>query len=98
MNTDDTSNYAEIPLVMNSTTVNISFHKSLLKDIDAIANSESRSRSELLREAARMYIDRKKRWEDIFAHGRSLAKRKNLTEKDLAAEIRRHRSSKRRKS
>jgi len=54
---------------MGTTTVNISFKDSLLADIDKVAKLESRSRSELLREAARMYIDRKRRWGDIFAYG-----------------------------
>ena len=40
-------------------TVNISFREDLLHEIDEVARSESRSRSELLREAARLYIERK---------------------------------------
>ena len=39
---------------MGNVTVNISFQDSLLADIDAEAKWESRSRSELLREAARL--------------------------------------------
>ena len=41
---------------MSTITVNISFQDRLLADIDRIAHRESRSRSELLREAARLYI------------------------------------------
>jgi len=37
-------------------------------------------------------------WPDIFAHGQSVARRNGLTENDVAAEIRRHRESKRRRS
>ncbi len=44
---------------MNTNTVNIAFKKDLLELIDKIAKTESRSRSELIREAARMYIERK---------------------------------------
>ncbi len=40
-------------------TVNISFEKALLKEIDKIAKKEHRSRSELIREAARAYIEKK---------------------------------------
>lgn len=40
-------------------TVNISFEKALLKEIDKIAKREHRSRSELIREAARAYIEKK---------------------------------------
>lgn len=46
---------AESKAIMDTTTVNISFQESLLVDIDKIARVESRSRSELLREAARLH-------------------------------------------
>jgi metal-responsive CopG/Arc/MetJ family transcriptional regulator len=80
---------------MGSTTVNISFQDSLLADIDKIAKLESRSRSELLREAARMYIDRRNRWERIFAYGTSQAAQKKLSEDDVDSEIASYRKQKR---
>lgn len=49
------------------TTFNISFPKALLLAIDKVADQEMRSRSELLREATRMYIERKKRWAGVFS-------------------------------
>jgi metal-responsive CopG/Arc/MetJ family transcriptional regulator len=55
---------------MGTKIVNIAFQESLLPEIDRVAKMESRSRSEFLREAARMYIQRKKRWASIFAMGR----------------------------
>ena len=76
-------------------TVNISFNPDLLKEIDAVAQEESRSRSELLREAARSYIDRKRRWAQIFRAGAQIAKSSGLTLSDLEAEIRQSRSVKR---
>jgi metal-responsive CopG/Arc/MetJ family transcriptional regulator len=48
---------------MKSNTVNISYNDDLLKQIDEFAHEESRSRSELIREAARSYIDRKRKVE-----------------------------------
>ena len=77
-----------------STTVNISFQGSLLADIDKVAKTESRSRSELLREAARLYIDRKRRWERIFSYGSTVVTRGKLTESDVAAEINSYRRQK----
>ena len=50
-------------------TVNLSFQDTLLKEIDAEAKRESRSRSELLREASRLYIQRQMRWKNVFAIG-----------------------------
>ena len=72
---------------MSTTTVNISFQDSLLADIDKVAKLESRSRSELLREAARMYIDRKRRWGNIFAYGESQVSQRKLSEADVGSEI-----------
>jgi CopG family transcriptional regulator/antitoxin EndoAI len=79
---------------MGTTTVNISFQDSLLADIDKVAKLEARSRSELLREAARMYIDRKKRWGAIFAYGASQVSQSNLSEADVASEITSYRKEK----
>jgi metal-responsive CopG/Arc/MetJ family transcriptional regulator len=58
---------------MAVSTVNISFQEDLLEQIDKIAQNEARTRSELIREAARIYIERKKRWESIFSYGESLS-------------------------
>lgn len=79
---------------MKTGTVNISFQKGLLKQIDEVAAEESRTRSELVREAARMYIERKKRWRDLFDFGKSQAKGLGLKEQDVAEEIRAYRKSK----
>ncbi len=83
---------------MSTTTVNISFQESLLSDIDRVARKESRTRSELLREAARMYIERKRRWDRIFAYGKSKVAENRLTEDDIGREIAAYRKQRRRKS
>ncbi|MBW1787966.1 MAG: ribbon-helix-helix protein, CopG family [Deltaproteobacteria bacterium] len=77
---------------MGTVTVNISFQDTLLDDIDRVAQEESRSRSELLREAVRSYIQRKERWAGIFAMGREIAKTEGLKPEDVSREIRSHRS------
>jgi metal-responsive CopG/Arc/MetJ family transcriptional regulator len=77
---------------MAVSTVNISFQEDLLGQIDKIAQSEARTRSELIREAARIYIERKKKWESIFAYGESLAAKYNFTEEDVFEEIRKYRA------
>lgn len=78
-----------------ATTVNISFQESLLSDIDKQAKSERRSRSELVREAARLYIERKRRWNQVFALGKANAKQQGLSKNDVDAEIQAHRKAKR---
>ena len=82
---------------MSTATLNISFQKSLLSDIDEVARGESRTRSELLREAVRLYIERKRRWDQIFAYGRSKVIENNLSEADIAEEISSYRTQRGRK-
>jgi len=77
-----------------ATTVNISFQENLLSDIDKLAKRERRSRSELVREAARMYIERQKRWNKVFSLGKATVRQQDLTEKDIDTEIQAYRKSK----
>lgn len=73
---------------MSNITVNVSFEDSLLAEIDAEAKRESRSRSELLREAARLYVRRQKQWDDVFALGDRQTALLGLKEADVTREIR----------
>jgi CopG family transcriptional regulator/antitoxin EndoAI len=79
---------------LKNKTVNISFKKDLLKKIDDIAKEESRSRSELVREAARIYLERKERWKKIFSYGNILVREKDLSEAVLEKEIEGYRKEK----
>jgi len=76
---------------MNTSTVNISFNKNLLKQIDKIAKEESRTRSELIREAARLYIERKSKWLDIFDYAKKHVLKKNISDDDILSEIKKYR-------
>ncbi len=78
-------------LFMNTSTVNISFNKNLLKQIDKIAKEESRTRSELIREAARLYIERKSKWLDIFDYAKKHVLKKNISDDDILSEIKKYR-------
>ncbi|MCL2804856.1 MAG: ribbon-helix-helix domain-containing protein [Treponema sp.] len=75
-------------------TVNISFNTEILQQIDEIAKREARTRSELIREASRIYIERKKKWESIFSYGESLAAKYGFTEDDVNKEIKKYRKEK----
>jgi CopG family transcriptional regulator/antitoxin EndoAI len=79
---------------MKNVTVNLSFRSDLLEKIDKVAKSESRSRSELIREAARLYIERNKRWNDIFALGDEKKEHVQLKESAIAKAIQVHRKKK----
>jgi len=72
-------------------TVNISFQEDLLGQIDRVAKNEARTRSELIREAARVYIEKKKKWESIFTYGESLSSKYKFTENDVNEEIEKYR-------
>jgi metal-responsive CopG/Arc/MetJ family transcriptional regulator len=76
---------------MKTSTINVSFKDDLLTQIDRIANAEARSRSDLIREAARMYLERKKRWKSIFAFGKQQSSKLGLKKSDVAKEIERSR-------
>ncbi len=52
-----------------SETFTISLPKDLATEVDRLARSERRSRSELVREAFRQYVQRQARWASIFSYG-----------------------------
>ncbi len=70
-----------------TSTVNISFRQDLLKQIDEVARIEARSRSELVREAARMYIERKRRMDSIIESIRNTVRDRGITEEDVTAAV-----------
>jgi CopG family transcriptional regulator/antitoxin EndoAI len=82
---------------MTRMTANISFQEGLLRQIDEMAREQSMSRSELIREAVRIYIERKNRWKDIFVYGEKQVRRLRLTESDVESEIGPYRRAKRSK-
>jgi metal-responsive CopG/Arc/MetJ family transcriptional regulator len=81
---------------VSTKTVNISFQDSLLSEMDRVARSESRSRSELVREAVRMYIERRDRWNSIFALTKSRTAKLRVAEDDVLKEIQAYRRQRRR--
>ncbi|CAN5119642.1 hypothetical protein BH20ACT24_BH20ACT24_24080 [soil metagenome] len=72
-------------------TVTISLPPALSKQVDSLARREGRTRSELVREALRQYMDRTERWQRIFAFGEELARRGGLSERDVAHTVKRAR-------
>ena len=79
---------------MSVSTVNISFQNDLLAQIDRIANNEDRTRSELIRDAVRMYIERKKEWENVFKTGKEIGATLEISEDDVMSEIKEYRKAK----
>lgn len=59
---------------MQTQTLNIALPKELVKKVDEVARKEYRNRSELIREALRVYLADTESWEKIFAAGRKAGK------------------------
>jgi CopG family transcriptional regulator / antitoxin EndoAI len=74
-----------------SQTVTISLPPDLAAEVDRLASSEHRTRSELLREAFRQYVERRRRWEQLFAAGRRVAAQRELTEASITTAVKRRR-------
>jgi CopG family transcriptional regulator/antitoxin EndoAI len=72
-------------------TVNLSLQDSLLRELDELAQKESRSRSELIREAARMYVERRRQWADIFSLGNQVRRKRRITPEIVSRQISEHR-------
>ena len=80
---------------MNTQTINISLPKELLSQIDKQAKMETRSRSELIREAARVYLRRLAAWNEIFRYGRKKGKELGIkSEEDVYRLIQEYRQGK----
>ena len=79
---------------MPISTVDISFQEDLLLQLDQIASSESRTRSELISEAVRLYIDRKKEFERLFKIGGQIGSTLEISEEDVIKEIKTYRRMK----
>ena len=74
-------------------TVTISLPPELARRAERAARTEGRSRSELFREAVRQYLDRRDRWDRIFAAGEQAAARLGVLEEDVATAVQERRRS-----
>ncbi|MDP2632187.1 MAG: ribbon-helix-helix domain-containing protein [Candidatus Curtissbacteria bacterium] len=69
---------------MQTRTLNIALPKDLVKKVDLVARKEYRNRSELIREALRVYLEDKNEWEEIFRLGEKAMKKMGIkSEEDI---------------
>jgi CopG family transcriptional regulator / antitoxin EndoAI len=66
----------------NTRTLSVTLPPDMLKRAQSIAKKESRTMSELIREALRHY-ERRSWWDDVNAYGQSKAARQNIREQDV---------------
>jgi metal-responsive CopG/Arc/MetJ family transcriptional regulator len=79
---------------METATINLSFDDDMVKQIDYFANNESLTPADLIYNSVKMYIERKKRLQELYTHGENIAIRNNFTEDDIMQEIRNYRKYK----
>jgi predicted transcriptional regulator len=75
-------------------TINLSFDDDLVRQMDLIANNESLTRTDLIYNSVKMYINRKQKLQELFAYGERVASENNFTEEDIMDEIKKYRNSK----
>lgn len=69
---------------MQTQTFNISLPKELVKKVDKVAKKEYRNRSELIREALRIYLKDLMEWDEIFEYGKKVGKKMGIkSEEDV---------------
>lgn len=64
--------------MVNTKTFNVAFPITLLQKVDAFAESEFGSRSDLLRQASIEYIERRESLKELFREGKKLQKTAKL--------------------
>lgn len=72
---------------MSSRTLNIVLPEELVKQADKVAKAEFKNRSELIREALRVYVERKRSWDELFEYGRRQAKAVGITSEEQVDDI-----------
>jgi metal-responsive CopG/Arc/MetJ family transcriptional regulator len=65
---------------MATATINLSFDDDMMRQIDFFATNEALTRTELIYNSVKMYIDRKKRLQELYAYGENIAEKNNFTE------------------
>jgi metal-responsive CopG/Arc/MetJ family transcriptional regulator len=60
-------------------TINLTFDDDLMRQIDYFADNESQTRTDLIYNSVKMYINRKKRLQEIYIYGENIASQNNFT-------------------
>ena len=63
---------------MLTQTLNIALPIDLVKKVDRLAKEEYRNRSELIREALRVYLINRQEWNDLLDYGKKIGKKMGI--------------------
>src|SRR3989344_7865121 len=72
---------------MQTQTLNMSLPRKLVKRVDEVAKKEYRNRSELIRKALRVYLERISSWDKIFEAGEKAAKKMGIKSEEEVNKI-----------
>jgi metal-responsive CopG/Arc/MetJ family transcriptional regulator len=75
-------------------TINLTLDSDFLEKIDLIAKKESQTRTDLIYNSIKMYVNQKQRLQELYTYGENVAKNKNFTENDIFEEINNFRKNK----
>jgi metal-responsive CopG/Arc/MetJ family transcriptional regulator len=79
-------------MYMQTQTFNISMPKELVSMMDLVGRREFKNRSELIKEAVRVYLEERRVWDELFMVGRKQAKKIGIiSEGDVNAMVRSYR-------
>jgi len=62
-------------------TINLSFDDDLVKQMDLIANTASITRTQLIYNSVKMYLNDRQRLQELYKYGESIAKKITLQKK-----------------
>jgi metal-responsive CopG/Arc/MetJ family transcriptional regulator len=72
---------------MQTQTLNIALPKDLVKKVDQLAKKEYRNRSELIREALRVYLAKTERWDNLLKAGKEYGKKMGIKSEEEVNKI-----------
>ena len=72
---------------MQTQTLNIALPKALIKKVDERAKKDYKNRSELIREALRVYLRRIEEWDQIFKAGKETGRKMGITSEKQVDDI-----------
>ena len=75
-------------------TVNLAFDDDLVQKMDLIARKASITRTQLIYNSVKMYINDRQRLQELYAYGETIATKNNFTEDDVFKEIKKYRKNK----
>lgn len=72
---------------MATKTLNIALDEKLLQEIDKSVKHDMGTRSEYFRRLALAELERRKRWEELFAAGRAVGRQMGITSEEQVYKI-----------